>query len=129
MLLQHVPADTGAWAGTKAQLGRNTGCYSLEWQAGKATGAHRGGLVPAGQSVAWHAPGCARVAARPQAQVQRRAPANTPDLRHHINDIFIAIYCDFMLNLSYTIYVICPILLFSVYLYLIVHLIYLYLIV
>jgi len=53
MLLQHVPADTGAWAGTKAQLGRNTGCYSLEWQAGKATGAHRGGLV---QLVArgWH---------------------------------------------------------------------------
>jgi len=80
--------------------------------------------------VAWqHAPGCARAAARPQARVQRRAPANTPDLRHHINDIFIAIYCDFMLNLSYTIYVICPILLFSVYLYLIVHLIYLYLIV
>ena len=113
-------------------------CSSRHWclgtgrsgsYAGKATGAHRGGLVPAGQSVAWHAPGCARVAARPQAQVQRRAPANTPDLRHHINDIFIVICCDFMMNLFYTIYVIYLISLFSVYLYLIIYLIYLYLIV
>ena len=80
--------------------------------------------------MAWqHAPGCARAAARPQARVQRRAPANTPDLRHHINDIFIVICCDFMMNLFYTIYVIYLISLFSVYLYLIIYLIYLYLIV
>ena len=69
--------------GTTAQLGRNMARCGLERWAGKATVARHGGLVPVGgQRAARHGPGRARAPALPRAPAQRRAHANTPDMRH-----------------------------------------------
>ena len=66
-----------------AQLGRNIARCGLEWWVGKATVAHHGRLVlVGGQRAARHGPGRARAPALPRAPAQRRAHANTPDMRH-----------------------------------------------